>query len=90
MTTIAMGKKTMEENSRREFLKRVAYVAPAVISLAAMPAIANTGSPDVPNIKENCNNGLGNGSDCPPPGLPRNNDQPGEAIPGQPQTQDNR
>jgi hypothetical protein len=80
----------MDENSRREFLKKTAYVAPAVISLAAMPAIANTGSPDVPTDREGCNNGLGNGSDCTPPGDPVDNDQEGEAIPGQPQIGDNR
>jgi hypothetical protein len=80
----------MSENSRREFLRKSAYAAPAIISLAAMPAIAKTGSPDVPNeIREKCNNGIGNGIDCQPPGNPRPNDQP-IAVPGNPQTQNNK
>jgi len=31
-------------NTRRDFLKKVSYVAPAVISLKAVPSFANTGS----------------------------------------------
>ena len=85
-------------DSRREFLKKSAYAAPAILTLAAAPAIAEIGSPNIsqppgsePNEPpEKCNNGLGNGSDCPPPGMPRNNDQGDEATPGQPQTQGNR
>lgn len=30
--------------SRREFLKKVSYVAPAIVSLNAVPSFANTGS----------------------------------------------
>ena len=31
-------------NSRRDFLKKAAYVAPAIVTLKAVPAFANTGS----------------------------------------------
>ena len=36
-------------NSRRNFLKKAAYAAPAVMTVAAIPAIASTGSgqPDI-------------------------------------------
>lgn len=87
----------IQSDSRREFLKKSAYAAPAILTLAAAPAIAEIGSPNIsqpPGSNPNepasgCNNGLGNGSDCTPPGNPRDNDQNGEAVPGQPQTQNN-
>jgi len=34
----------MKRMKRRVFLKKAAYVAPAVITLAAMPSIAQSGS----------------------------------------------
>jgi hypothetical protein len=34
-----------KQKSRRQFIKKAAYMAPAVLSLGAMPAIANYGSP---------------------------------------------
>ena len=42
-------------NSRRDFLKKTAYVAPVVLTLSATPALASQGS--------NCNNGFGDGGD---------------------------
>jgi hypothetical protein len=37
-----------------------------VLTLKATPALAGTGSP------QRCNNGVGNGSDCLPPGIDQN------------------
>ena len=40
-----MAKKlTVEEESRRNFVKKAAYVAPAILSLQAAPAFAKEGS----------------------------------------------
>ena len=47
--------------SRREFIKKTAYIAPVVLTLNATAAFAGTGS--------NCDNGYGDGSDCTPKGL---------------------
>lgn len=55
-----------KNNSRREFLKKTAYVVPVVLTLKAAPALAGTGSP------QRCNNGVGNGPDCLPPGIEQN------------------
>ena len=49
-------------NSRRDFLKKTAYIAPVVITLNAAPRLASAGS-----IKGN--NGFGNGCEGTPPGL---------------------
>jgi hypothetical protein len=69
----------LEEKSarqtRRSFLKVATYVAPAILTLKAAPALASPGS--------NCNNGPGNGVDCQPPGNPPINDGPG-SWPGNP------
>ena len=53
------------DQSKRSFLKKTAYVAPLALTLSAMPSLARNGS-------YNCNNGVGNGSDCLPPGLEQN------------------
>ena len=34
----------MPKNSRRKFIKKAAYVAPAVVTLTALPALAQAGS----------------------------------------------
>ena len=60
--------------SRRSFVKKAAYVTPAILSLKAIPAFASLGS-------EKGNNGDGNGIDPAPPGDPKPNDQTG--IPSQ-------
>jgi hypothetical protein len=40
-----MAKKTqVSQTSRREFVKKAAYVAPAVLTLAAAPSFARAGS----------------------------------------------
>ena len=53
----------MANNSRREFLRKTAYVAPAIMTLSAVPAFAKSGS--------NCNNGVAH-QDCTPPGIVQN------------------
>jgi hypothetical protein len=79
------------QNERRDFIKKSAYVVTIVLSFAAIPAIANTGSPTPPDAMiDNCNNGLGQRvDDCQPPGMPRENDR-GTSIPGDTQTQANK
>lgn len=78
-----MNQKAAHNESRRNFVKKLVFVPPAVITLSAIPAIASAGSP-------RCNNGVGNGPDCLPPGLQKNgksfldNDDNG-GIPGNPQ-----
>ena len=42
---------TEETNGRREFLKKGAYAAPAILTLAAVPAFANNGSRKVGDKK---------------------------------------
>lgn len=73
----------LDNESRRKFLKTSTYVVPVVLTLSAMPSIASQGS-------AHCNNGVGNGADCLPPGLQKNkktfldNDDV-YGIPGNPQ-----
>jgi hypothetical protein len=69
----------MDEQSRRSFIKRAAYVAPLILSLKAEPAFASYGSGGVAHG----NNGVGNGFDPQPPGNPPVNDGPGTG-PGNP------
>ena len=54
----------MTDNSRRDFLRKTTYVAPAILTLSAMPAFAKNGSP-------NCNNGVAH-QDCTVKGLVQN------------------
>lgn len=67
--------KTQDESKRR-FIKTVAYVAPVVLTMKALPAFASSGS-------AKGNNGVGNGLDPQPPGNPPINDGPGTS-PGNP------
>jgi hypothetical protein len=39
---------TKHQPSRREFVKKAAYVAPAILTLKAAPAFAKNGSKDKP------------------------------------------
>jgi len=55
----------VDQKSRRKFVKTVAYVAPVVVTLSALPSFASAGSP-YRNHKGN--EGVGNGYDNPPPG----------------------
>ena len=52
----------MANQSRRDFLRKTAYIAPAILALKVAPAFAKKGS-------LHCDNGFGTGSDCSPPGL---------------------
>ena len=64
---------TEREESKREFLKKTAYVVPAILTLKAIPSFAGTGS----GRHEYGNNGVGNGWDPQPRGNPPVNDGPG-------------
>ena len=70
---------TEEQISKRELLKKAAYVAPAILTLKAIPSFATTGS----GATEKGNNGVGNGLDGQPPGNPPVNDGAGTG-PGNP------
>ena len=76
--------------SKRELLKKAAYVAPAILTLKVAPSFASSGSgltEQAREAKENDtqkgNNGIGNGIDPQPPGNPKVNDGPGSS-PGNP------
>jgi hypothetical protein len=72
-----------EKNSRRQILKKVAYTAPIIATIAVMPSIASAGS-----VKVHCDNGVGDGPDCNPPGLinkPNLNNDDFGGVPGAPQ-----
>ena len=70
---------TEEQISKRELLKKAAYIAPVILTLKAVPSFAANGS----DLKEKGNNGVGNGEDPQPPGNPKVNDGPGTG-PGNP------
>ena len=81
---------TEEQISKRELLKKAAYVAPAIITMKAVPSFASNGSDLTEQAregkekdKEKGNNGVGNGLDPQPPGNPPVNDGPGTS-PGNP------
>ena len=64
--------------SRRNFLKKGAYIAPAILTLAVRPSFAKSRY-----CLRRGNNGVGNGIDGQPPGNPPINDGPG-TWPGNP------
>jgi len=70
---------TGDGNSKRELLKKAAYIAPMILTLTASPTFASSGS----GRAEKGNNGVGNGLDPQPPGNPPVNDGPGMG-PGNP------
>ena len=79
---------TDEQASKRELLKKAAYIAPAMLTLQAIPSFASNGSGLTEQergekFKEKGNNGVGNGLDPQPPGNPPVNDGPGTS-PGNP------
>ena len=63
------------QKSRRDFLKKVGYTAPVILTMTAMPAFAKGGSPHAcaPKCGPKGNNGIGQEKhgrfDGPPPGL---------------------
>jgi hypothetical protein len=63
-------------SSKRKFIKTAVYVAPAILTLKAIPSFASSGS-------GHGNNGVGNGLDPQPRGNPPVNDGPG-TFPGNP------
>lgn len=67
---------TEQPISKRELLKKAAYIAPAILTLKAVSSFASSGSGEVErkNDKRKGNNGVGNGWDPQPPGNPRVND----------------
>jgi len=78
---------TDEQISKRELLKKAAYVAPVMLTLKVAPTFAASGSglaeKNNAKNKEKGNNGVGNGVDPQPPGNPPVNDGPGTS-PGNP------
>jgi len=66
-------------SSKRKFLKTAVYVAPAILTLKAIPSFASSGS----GRGDHGNNGVGNGYDPQPPGNPPINDGIGTS-PGNP------
>jgi len=78
---------TADQITKRELLKKAAYIAPAILTLKAITSFASSGSGqcdvDGKNEKRKGNNGVGNGWDPQPPGNPRVNDGPGTG-PGNP------
>lgn len=68
-----------KQESKRDFLKKAAYVVPTILTLKAIPTFAGSGS----GRAEKGNNGVGNGEDPQPPGNPPVNDGPGSG-PGNP------
>jgi len=76
------------DRSRRDFVVKVAYTTPAIMTVAVLPRIASAGSSA--SGQANCNNGVGNGSDCDPRGLvdkPNLNNDDFGGVPGAPQRQ---
>jgi hypothetical protein len=65
-----------DNQSRRSFVKKAAYLAPVIVTLDAMPAFASHECRWKDN-SDNGNNGVGNGLDPQPPGNPPVNDGPG-------------
>jgi hypothetical protein len=78
---------TNEQTSKRELLKKAAYITPAILTLTAVPSFAANGSGVTELAKEKDrqkgNNGVGNGLDPQPPGNPPVNDGL-RAAPGNP------
>ena len=68
--------KIEHQESRRDFLKKAAYTAPVILTMAAAPAFAKNGSPQ---MYTRGNNGIGQEKrgiiDGPPPGLAGRNNQ---------------
>jgi hypothetical protein len=74
--------------SKRDTLKKLAYVTPVILTLKAVPSFASSGSGQEPVVdREKGNNGVGNGFDPQPPGNPPVNDGPGTS-PGHPGARD--
>ena len=68
-----------QNNKRRDFIKKAAYIAPAIITLAAAPSIAQSGSgaSSYGNGGGNNNNPLGSVHGNRPSGAGRHHDHHG-------------
>jgi hypothetical protein len=68
--------KNTQQKSRRDFIKKAGYAAPAVLTLSAAPALAGVGSG---TTSSKGNNGIGQEKrgffDGPPPGLAKKSNQ---------------
>jgi len=65
---------SLENPSRRDFVRKASYLAPAIVTLSVLPAHQALGSV---RLGDDGNNGVGNGLDPQPPGNPPINDGPG-------------
>ena len=70
------------DESRRHFIKKAAYSAPAIVTMVAIPSFASAGSG-----WSKGNEGVGNGYDAPPPGHDKNYNDPDGSGPGNPSHQ---
>jgi len=77
--------RSVDNDSRRKFLKKLAYVPPVIMTLTAVPSYATTGS-----YRHSCNQGVGAPvvNDGCQPGhsgwVLNNDDQPGGGVAGAP------
>ena len=53
------------DTKRRDFVKKASYIAPAIVTMTAIPSFASAGSGW---SRDKGNEGVGNGYDAPPPG----------------------
>ena len=74
---------TIDSNSKRRFLKQIAYAAPVIATFKVSPALATIGS-EPTSYTQKGNNGVGNRCDPQPPGNPPINDACGKTGPGSP------
>ena len=65
------------DQSRRKFVKKIAYVTPVIATLTVLPAFHASGSGWEPDRQQHGNNGIGNDPDHQPPGNPHVNDDAG-------------
>ena len=84
---------TNEQASRRDVLRKAAYVTPTLLTLKVVPSFGSSGSGLTQQeregkFNEKGNNGVGNGLDPQPPGNPKINDGPGTS-PGNPGNRQN-
>ena len=71
------------ENSRRRFLKsagKLAAYAPPAMVLLMQPSRDAVARSAIGEPRMKCNNGIGNGSDCLPPGLEKNGKKPMQIL----------
>jgi len=60
MESEKMDNKPIDETSRREFVKKLAYIAPAIVTLSVAPSFAKAGSCHAGDQgNQNCQGGQG-------------------------------